>query len=75
MYDWANSAFVTTVISAVLPVYYSQVAGANLPSAATATQYWSITLSISVLVVALISPVLGTVSDIMQGKKLSLIHI
>lgn len=69
MYDWANSAFVTTVISAVLPVYYSQVAGANLPSAATATQYWSITLSISVLVVALISPILGTVSDIMRGKK------
>lgn len=69
MYDWANSAFSTTILSAVLPVYYSQVAGANLPSAATATQYWSITLSISVFIVALISPILGTVSDIMRGKK------
>lgn len=69
MYDWANSAFATTILAAVLPAYYSSVAGANLPSAATATQYWSITLSISVFIVALLSPVLGTVSDIMRGKK------
>ncbi|MCA9959903.1 MAG: MFS transporter, partial [Anaerolineales bacterium] len=69
MYDWANSAFATTILAAVLPAYYSSVAGANLPSAATATQYWSITLSISVFLVALLSPILGTVSDIMRGKK------
>ncbi|MBE2201499.1 MAG: MFS transporter [Anaerolinea sp.] len=69
MYDWANSAFVTTVMAAVLPAYYSSVAGATLPSAATATQYWSITISISVFIVALLSPILGTVSDIMRSKK------
>ncbi len=69
LYDWANSAFATTILAAVLPAYYSSVAGANLPSAATATQYWSITLSISVFIVALLSPILGTVSDIMRGKK------
>ncbi len=23
MYDWANSAFATTIMAAVLPVYYS----------------------------------------------------
>ena len=72
LYDWANSAFATTILAAVLPAYYSSVAGANLPSAARATQYWSITLSISVFIVALISPILGTVSDIMRGKKLFL---
>lgn len=69
LYDWANSAFATTILAAVLPAYYSSVAGATLPSAATATQYWSITLSISVFIVALFSPVLGTVSDIVRGKK------
>ncbi len=69
LYDWANSAFATTILAAVLPAYYSSVAGAYLPSAAKATQYWSITLSISVFIVALLSPVLGTVSDIMRGKK------
>lgn len=72
LYDWANSAFATTILAAVLPVYYSSVAGANLSSAAKATQYWSATLSISVFIVALMSPILGTVSDIMRGKKLFL---
>ncbi len=69
MYDWANSAFATTILAAVLPAYYSSVAGANLPSEATATGYWSLTLSISLMIVAIMSPILGTVSDVMRGKK------
>jgi MFS transporter, UMF1 family len=69
MYDWANSAFATTILAAVLPVYYSQVAGATLPSEAVATAYWSLGLSLSLLVVAVLAPILGTVSDVMRGKK------
>ncbi len=69
MYDWANSAFATTILAAVLPIYYSQVAGATLPSAAVATSYWSLGLSISLIIAAVLSPILGTVSDIMRGKK------
>jgi UMF1 family MFS transporter len=69
MYDWANSAFATTILAAVLPVYFSQVAGATLPSEATATAYWSITLSISLFISAILSPILGTISDVMRGKK------
>ncbi len=69
MYDWANSAFATTILAAVLPVYYSQVAGATLPSEAIATAYWSIGLSVSLFIVALLSPILGTISDVMRGKK------
>jgi UMF1 family MFS transporter len=69
MYDWANSAFATTIMAAVLPVYFSQVAGATLPSEARATAYWSTGLSISLFIAALISPILGTVSDVMRGKK------
>jgi UMF1 family MFS transporter len=69
LYDWANSAFATTILAALLPPYFSAVAGANLPSAATATAYWSLTLSISTFIAAILSPILGTVSDIMRGKK------
>lgn len=69
MYDWANSAFVTTILAAVLPIYYSQVAGSTLPSDAIATSYWSLGLSLSLLIVAILSPILGTVSDIVRGKK------
>ncbi len=69
MYDWANSAFATTILSAVLPVYYSQVAGRTLGSAAQATAYWTATLSISLIIVAILSPILGTISDLKRGKK------
>jgi UMF1 family MFS transporter len=69
MYDWANSAFATTILAAVLPIYFSQVAGSTLPSAARATAYWSLGLSISLLIIAILSPILGTISDIMRGKK------
>lgn len=69
LYDWANSAFATTILAAVLPIYYSQVAGATLPSAAVATSYWSLGLSVSLIVAAILSPILGTISDINRGKK------
>lgn len=69
LYDWANSAFATTILAAVLPVYYSQVAGATLPSEATATAYWSIGLSLSLFITAILSPILGTITDVMRGKK------
>lgn len=68
-YDWANSAFATTILAAVLPIYFSQVAGANLPSATVATSYWSFGLSLSLFIIAILSPILGTISDVMRGKK------
>lgn len=69
LYDWANSAFATTILAAVLPIYYSQVAGNTLPSAAVATAYWTAGLSLALFIVAIISPILGTISDIRRGKK------
>ena len=69
MYDWANSAFATTILASLLPIYYSTVAGAYLPSESTATAYWSLTISLSLFVVAILSPILGTVSDVMRNKK------
>ena len=69
MYDWANSAFATTILASLLPIYYSTVAGSTLPSEATATAYWSLTISFSLFVLAILSPILGAVSDVMRSKK------
>ena len=69
MYDWANSAFATTILASLLPIYYSAVAGATLPSESSATAYWSLTISLSLFIVAISSPILGTVSDVMRSKK------
>lgn len=68
MYDWANSAFATTIMAAVLPVYYESVAGANLPGN-LATVYWAYTSSISLLIAAVLGPILGAVADFSGAKK------
>jgi UMF1 family MFS transporter len=68
MYDWANSAFATTIMAAVLPTFYSAVAGGNLPGN-TATVYWGYTSSISLLINAVMGPILGAMADYIGAKK------
>jgi MFS transporter, UMF1 family len=68
MYDWANSAFATTIMAAVLPVYYASVAASTL-GGNLATVYWAYTSSISLLLAAIISPILGAVADFRGTKK------
>ena len=68
MYDWANSAFWTTVIVAVFPPFFSDYAAAGLPPAeATARFAWSTTFAVTV--VALLGPMLGAVADYRAVKK------
>jgi UMF1 family MFS transporter len=68
LYDWANSSFATTIMAAVLPVYYSSVAAAGLPGH-IATAYWGYTTSISLLAAAILGPILGAVADFSGSKK------
>jgi UMF1 family MFS transporter len=68
MYDLANSAYVTTMVAAVLPIFYSDVAGVNLESH-TAAAYWGYTQSIGMVLVALLAPLLGAIADV-SGYKL-----
>ena len=68
MYDWANSAFATTVMSAILPIYFSKVAASNL-TPNQATIYWSYTITIALLVTAFLSPIMGAISDHTNRKK------
>ncbi|MBP2076687.1 MFS transporter [Oceanobacillus polygoni] len=68
LYDFGNSAFATTIMAAVLPVYYSSVAASGLEDG-LATSYWGYSQSISVLVVAILAPILGAISDFSAAKK------
>jgi UMF1 family MFS transporter len=68
MYDWANSAFSTTIMASVLPIYYADVAAATLePHLRTA--YWGYTTGFGLLLVALASPILGAMADLFGRKK------
>ena len=68
MYDWANSAFAVVILTAVFPVYYRALAINAGRAPEDATAYWAYTTSLSLLVVALIGPVLGAMADIVGGK-------
>jgi len=68
MYDWANSVFATSIMAAILPVYYANVA-VQSDQANTATVYWSITTSIALLIVAVMGPILGAMADFLGAKK------
>ena len=68
MYDWAYSAFATTVVAAILPVYYSKVAGATL-TGNKATVYWGYTTAIALMITALLSPIMGAIADYTGAKK------
>jgi MFS transporter, UMF1 family len=68
MYDWANSAFWTTVIVAVFPPFFSDYAAAGLSATeATARFAWSTTLAVTI--VAVLGPILGAVADYRAVKK------
>ena len=72
MYDWANSAFATTIMAVVLPTFFSSVAGSTLPSKVVATSYWGYATSISMVLVGLTAPILGALADHSGKKKLLL---
>lgn len=71
MYDWANSAFATVVLAAVLPVYFAALVPAGgatlcllghcftLP----ATALWSYAVTCSMLLLAVTAPWLGAHAD------------
>lgn len=68
MYDWANSAFQTTIIAGIFPIYYSRIAAVGLvDTVAQSRFYWASTLAI--VAMALVAPVLGALADAKPIKK------
>lgn len=69
MYDWANSAFVLVVITAVFPIYFSNMAQAAGQTADEATANLSWATTIALVLTALLSPTLGALSDFLATRK------
>jgi MFS transporter, UMF1 family len=68
MYDWAVSAVQTTIMVAVFPLYFVDIAQLDLPES-RATQAIATANTIVAIVLAVLSPVLGAVSDYVAAKK------
>ena len=69
MYDWANSAMVTTIITAVFPIFYANVACKGVFSVKDTERPYGTATVIGMVIIALLSPVLGTIADLKGDKK------
>ena len=67
-YDWANSAMVTTIVTAVFPIYFHAVAAAGWESK-QALQAYSLTTTLALGTVAIAAPLLGPVADVRGWRK------
>lgn len=68
MYDWANSPFQSTIITAVFPLFFAEVAASGLEPA-VATERFAWTTSLAVAITAVIGPLAGTIADYRAAKK------
>lgn len=62
LYDWANSAFATTVIAGFFPLFFKQYWSGDTP-ATTSTFFLGFGNSAASLVIVLAAPVLGALAD------------
>lgn len=68
LYDWANSAFATTVIAGFFPIFFKQYWSSQFADT-TSTLQLGVGSAVASVVVMLLSPVLGAVADRNGGKK------
>ena len=78
LYDWANSAFATTVLAAVLPVYFAESIVPSQGETITflgynwvlsATSLWGYASGLTALLILVSAPVLGGIADHSHRKK------
>jgi UMF1 family MFS transporter len=68
LYDWANSAFMTSVVAAVFPVYFATIAAHELPPD-VATRRYALATAATLAVLAIVAPLLGAVGDRAGSRK------
>lgn len=71
LYDWANSAFATTVLAGFFPILFKEYWNAGV-DAATSTARLGEASSLASLIVALLAPLLGAIADRAGRRKAGL---
>jgi MFS transporter, UMF1 family len=72
MYDWANSAFMTTVVAAVFPIYFVRAAAKGMVEQ-DADEWLLAATSVSMVIAAIVSPYVGAVADA-TGQSLRMLR-
>ena len=74
LYDIGNSAF-TLLVSTLIPIYFNALAGAAGVNEDLYLSYWGYAGSISTILVAIIAPICGTISDMKFKKPIFLLTV
>ncbi|TQQ84962.1 MFS transporter [Peptacetobacter hominis] len=69
LYDVGNSAFIL-LTSTIMPIYFNYLADSAGISEVNYLAYWGYAASVSTIIVAIIGPVLGTMADTKNLKKI-----
>jgi UMF1 family MFS transporter len=72
LYDFANTSFTVLIVTALFPLFFEELATAYIGIHA-AQAFWGYAGSVTMLVVAIISPILGAIADYSGAKKKFLI--
>ena len=72
LYDWANSAFATTVLAGFFPVFFQQYWSTGVDPTIS-TSRLGFASGIAGLTVAVLAPVLGAIADRTAGRKRQLV--
>src|SRR5260221_1820404 len=68
LYDWANSVFATSVVAAILPVYFARTAAKVMP-ASQATALWGYASAVALAITAVLAPIAGALADQSRRRK------
>ena len=68
MYDWAVSSMQTVITTAIFPIFFVKVAGANLGPNEGA-QWWGSANTVGAVLIAILAPILGALADYKAAKK------
>jgi UMF1 family MFS transporter len=66
LYDWANSAFTTLVVTFIYSTYFTK---AMAPDEVTGTAWWGRAVALSAILTAVLSPILGAAADRAGARK------
>lgn len=68
LYDWANSAFATTVIAGFFPMFFKEYWASSIP-ASESTFYLGLSNAIASLIIVILAPLLGAIADSAGHRK------